>query len=253
MTINLGTASPESVAQLMDQKRTDEAQVASIVEKRRGAQSYFGRLLAALKTLEDEVKRHEEDNDVHLAEMASLLECAAISRNETYQSISGRVTQTAELLKKETLDVARLEDLFLKHENTKISVQFKDEQGRFLPTLPLFVQGFSRRELQDRLSAQGRLELVCHILLSVLNESPEKIAPQPDHPPAQAVASIPARIYDPFDVTNWVLLMDIEQFDHYFGRVVIKPHRLNDFLTKELIRFCLRPVGFPTRIDKVSF
>lgn len=252
--VYLGTASPESITKLMDQQQIGKTQMATIIEKRREAQSYFSQLLAGLKTIEDGVKRVQEENDLHLAQIASLLESTTANQDETFQSFSKRVTDIAKLVKKEAVDVQFIEDLYLKHKNSKISVQFKDDQGRFLPTLPIFDQGFTRRELQDRhdVYSQGPLIVAGQIFLSAVHENPDKFTPQAN-PPQPTVASIQPSTQNPFEISSWVLKMEISRYGRFIGTVVIQPDPgFDDSLMMELIECCWTPTTFQAEIEKVS-
>lgn len=255
--IYLGTATPESVTKLVEQKRSAEAQIATIVETRKDAKSYFGRLLSAQTKIEDNIKALEEENDLHLAALMSLLESAKIGRNETFESISKRMTDIAEHVKKQAQDAQTMESLYQKRKNTKMSVQFKDEHGKFMPTTPELEQGFTRMELQDRQNPlQGLFELATHIVLYTVNSSSEKFTPQPKPPPPPppVVTPIPPRVNNSFDASRWVLKMDFKQgYFNYLGEVVIKPYRnFDNFIMMGLIQSCRRPVTFSATILKVG-
>ena len=88
ITFSMGSKSAEFCQQLCQSKEIDKAQLSSIIEKRKQARTYLNEVSNAHKLVGEAIRRLEEDNNVHFAQMNSLFESAAITEDETALSLS---------------------------------------------------------------------------------------------------------------------------------------------------------------------
>lgn len=84
----MGSSTPQSMLELQNLKNANETNMAEVIEKRRETKSYLSGLVKALKAVENGIKLLEEENDLHLVEMISLLESGSVTQNESAQSFA---------------------------------------------------------------------------------------------------------------------------------------------------------------------
>ena len=164
-----------------------------------------------------------------------------------YFSQIRKVENSSELMKRELAEVQRKESRSTF--NTQVLVQFKDPQERLLPSIPVFQQGFSLKELQSQPNQiRGPLSVASHILFSVLYESTDhKSLPTP--PPSAAVASaaapsVPASTMAvdrprKFNILTSSFELSFSQYNQFIGRVLFRPdpHFYRPFFN-QLAAFC---------------
>lgn len=196
------------------------------------------------------------------------MDCPVIIKH----SISYRkVKESSELLKQELIEVQRVE--FNKTSNTRILLQFKEQEGSLLPSLPIFQQGFSFNDLQSQPNQfKEPLGLVSYILFSILNENSSKsvlpVVPStssvpPVAPPSVAPSATSAPPATPqsmivdrprrFSITTSYFEFSFSQHQQFLGRVLVRPDP--DFsrrFLEDLARFCHSRQPFSSNITKVK-
>jgi len=92
----------------------NESQLRNIIEKRMDAKNNYNLIYTALKVMEDAVKNLEEENDLRIVEIVSLLESpeTLIGKEANVQSLARKVQKETENVKKELMDFFELERTF---------------------------------------------------------------------------------------------------------------------------------------------
>jgi len=93
----------------------NESQLRNIIEKRMEAKTNYSLVYTALKVMEDEVRKLEDDNDLRVVEMVSLLDRTetVTEKEENVHSLARKVQKETETVKKELTDFMGLEESFL--------------------------------------------------------------------------------------------------------------------------------------------
>ncbi len=154
----MGPKSPQFCHKLQTLKDENENQMVAVFNKRKEAKQYYDELTKSLETVQDTVKKLNEENDLHLAEMVSLLESSGtnIPKDESALSLSKKL-QESSLLLKEELKVAQNLDDHLK--NTTITVQLNHREKGDLPNIII-------PPISDGNPVSKSLLLASHLLLS---------------------------------------------------------------------------------------
>jgi len=179
----MGSKSAEFCQQLWQSKDVNEAKLSSIIEKRKEARAYLNEVSNAHKLVGEAIRRLEDENNVHFAQMNSLLEnSVTLQADETIQSLSLKQEETSELIKEEETDVQGLEKTYLQHINGKTKITFAclREGVKVTSNMPLYEQEADVSN-HDKMNQRKMLKAATHVLLSLL-----KIGDQPE-PPAVAV------------------------------------------------------------------
>jgi len=170
----MGSKSPQFCRDLGALKDEVEEQTATVINKRKEGKLYFEELYKSLRNVEDVVKKLDEENDLHLAEMVSLLESSGtcISEYESAVSLSRKLKDSSRLLKEELKSMQDLDDRFLTHlKNTTITVHLNHGEMGDLPDIVIPPNPTSQSFL-----------LASHLLLSSLKMDqiiPPSNDPQP--------------------------------------------------------------------------
>jgi len=253
------TSSSEFCLEILKSRDNNETKMAIIIEKRREAKKYMRRVCEALKFAEYELQQLEKDNDEHLAKMISLLKDAGARLNGpelTAECFAKKVDRYTEMIAQ---DVMQFEDSCLPHvPNTKIFVQFKNQDGKCLPYgFSLFDSGFSSAGVQP--DQPNTLTAASHILLSLLtqlgirNEPPMK--PLRPENISKPLTTIPmTKNQRPIKEIDFVLSMAYFNNNQNLGSVLVKPdcnfHRpFIDALTQAY--FCQRKIKLKTTFMEV--
>ncbi len=106
-----------------------------VIERRIEAKSNYSLVFAALKVVEDAVKKLEEENDLRFVEMVSLLESfemnSVIGEGDNAQSLAKKVQECTQSIHKELADFQRLEEPFLTIiKDVKSTAQLVNPEGR---------------------------------------------------------------------------------------------------------------------------
>ncbi len=120
--------------QIQQCKKANESEMSSIIWKRKEAKKYFETLSTALKLVEQNIKKLEDDNDLHLSGMTSRLEASKSNtpKDETANSLARKVKESSDILNQEWADILKLNGNYLNQlEKTKICVQFKLQRRRW--------------------------------------------------------------------------------------------------------------------------
>jgi len=173
----MGSKSSEFCHNLQELKDTMKNQMALLITKRKGAKKYFNQLSNSVNHVEDSIQKLEEENDLHLAEMVSLLESSEtdMPKDESASSLFRKLQESVQLLKDEFKDVEDIEERYLDNlKNTTITVHFKHKEKGDLPpvTIPPLL------DHQDDENKKS-LILASHILLSNLNITSRNVPRSP--------------------------------------------------------------------------
>jgi len=201
-TLSMGSKSSEFCQQLWQSKDLNEAKLSSIIEKRKEARAYLNEVSNAHKLVGEAIRRLEDENNVHFAQMNSLLEnSVSLQPEETAQSLSLKQEETSELIKEEETDVRGLEKTYLQHINGKTKITFAclREGVKVTSNMPLYEREADASN-QDEMNQRKMLKAATHVLLSLL-----KIGDQPPAPPAPLPPPPPpVAAYPPNAVANRV-------------------------------------------------
>lgn len=154
----MGPKSAQFCRQLQTLKDENENQMAAVINKRKEAKQYYDDLFKSLETVQDTVKKLNEENDLHLAEMVSLLETSGtdISKDESALSLSKKLEESALLLKQELKEMQDSDDHL---KRTTITVQLNHREKGELPNIVI-------PPISDGNSISKSLLLASHLLLS---------------------------------------------------------------------------------------
>ena len=101
---SMGSKSAEFCLQLLKSKDLTEAQLSSIIQKRKEARTYLHEVSTAHKLVGEAIRRLEDENNIQFAQMNSLLEnSGTIKPNETAQSLSLKFEETTDMIKQELI------------------------------------------------------------------------------------------------------------------------------------------------------
>ncbi len=159
----MGSKSPQFCRQLQIQKEENQNEMAAAINKRKEAKQYYQNLSKSLENVQDTVKRMDEENDLHLAEMISLLESSGmdIPEDETAVSLAKKLQDSSLILKQELKDTPDLDDHL---KNTTITVQLNHREIGYLPDIII-------PPISEGTSISKYFLLASHLLLSSLNRS----------------------------------------------------------------------------------
>lgn len=157
-TFIMGPKSPQFCRQLQILKDENENQMAAVINKRKEAKQYYDELSKSLETVQDTVKKLNEENDLHLAEMVSLLESSGtdILKDESAVSLSKKLKESSLLLKKELKEMQNFDDHL---KNTTITVHLNHREKGDLPSIVI-------PPISDGNPTSKSLLLASHLLLS---------------------------------------------------------------------------------------
>jgi len=164
----MGPKSPQFCHKLQTLKDENENQMVAVFNKRKEAKQYYDELTKSLETVQDTVKKLNEENDLHLAEMVSLLESSGtdISKDESALSLSKKLQESSQLLKQE---LKKMQDFDDHLKTTTITVQLNHREKGGLPNIVI-------PPISDGISISRSLLLASHLLLS----EPSTAAPEQD-------------------------------------------------------------------------
>jgi len=232
----------------------------AIIRKRKEAKKYFKTLSTALKLVEQNIKKLDEDNDLHLSIMISHLEASKSNTpiDETAKSFAKKVKESSDILKQELVDLQQLDDNYLNRlEKTKICVKFKNEYGYDIRSdSNLFL--FAEDGLNTSYSYQDSpmLPIASFILISALNESLTDF--RASFTPEPRAAKIPrlggATNFATFDIDRSLFFLTFFHGNDRIGRIAINPdERFYRRFIEEFGQFCLAtPTPFGGQIIKVN-
>ncbi len=261
-TFLMGTKPADFCLQKQKSKEENESQMSSIIWKRKEAKKYFQTLSTALKLVEQNIIKLNDDNDLHLSGMMSHLEVSKSKtpKDETAKSFARKVKESSDILNQEWADILNLDGDYLNQlEKTKICVEFKDEDGDVIPNSDLFEDGLNPRYSYENFQM---IPVASFILISALNQSLAD-AKTAAFSPEPSAAKIPrldvgaANNDDAFIMNESLFILTFFHGDREVGngngKVYLKPSE--DFyqpFLQEFGQFCnSTPKYFGGTIDKV--
>ncbi len=258
--IPMETSPPEYCLQIQELRDKNDKDIANIIEKRGEAKKYFNDVSNALKQVEEEVKRMEKENDLHLSKMVSILmeEPTNINESSSIESLATKIKECAKVVEQELAIIKRLQSSYLNNlKNTKITLQFKDPDGKIRPTeVPVFDEGFSPGSGQQ--GQPKTLAVVSHILLSLLKSRTKIKKVLPPSPSSQtsiieATPRIEKTIINEIDFRYFVFSMNFFHREYSLGTILVRPDsRFYRPFVDSLAQFCQKSKDLAVKINNVN-